>query len=37
MRLGNFLGRHGESWFMKTPGPYWLLAASYTLFGISEV
>lgn len=26
----------GELVYEKTPGPYWLLAASYTLFGISE-
>lgn len=27
----------GELVYEKTPGPYWLLAASYKLFGISEV
>jgi len=26
----------GELVYEKTPGPYWLLAAAYTLFGISE-
>lgn len=26
----------GELVYEKTPGPYWLLAASYTLFGINE-